>query len=98
MSFPGEHDASPGFLEKFRHCLSDAGISASTSTPLANAASSAARICAEVKTGRSNQPSRFDETTSASMSAGFDEVFFFFRVLFLADRFDRLFLELLTLV
>jgi hypothetical protein len=33
------------------------------------------------------------------MSAGFDEVFFFFRrVLFLADRFDRLFLELLTFV
>ena len=34
------------------------------------------------------------------MSGGFDEVFFFFRrVLFLADRFDRLFLDLLlTLV
>jgi hypothetical protein len=32
------------------------------------------------------------------MSAGFDEVFFFRRVLFLADRFDRLFLELVTLV
>jgi hypothetical protein len=32
------------------------------------------------------------------MSAGFDEVFFFRRVLFFAERFDRLFLELLTLV
>jgi hypothetical protein len=32
------------------------------------------------------------------MSAGFDEVFFFRRVLFLAERFDRLFLELVTLV
>ena len=34
------------------------------------------------------------------MSGGFDEVFFFFRrLLFLADRFDRLFLDLLlTLV
>ena len=25
MSFSGEHDASTGFLEKFRHCLSDTG-------------------------------------------------------------------------
>ena len=32
------------------------------------------------------------------MSAGADEVFFFRRVLFLAERFDRLFLERLTLV
>jgi len=32
------------------------------------------------------------------MSAGFDEVFFFRRVLFLAERFDRLFLERVTLV
>jgi hypothetical protein len=32
------------------------------------------------------------------MSAGFDEVFFFRRVLFLAERFDLLFLELVTLV
>jgi hypothetical protein len=34
------------------------------------------------------------------MSTGFDEVFFFFfrRVLFLDDFFERLFLELLTLV
>jgi hypothetical protein len=33
------------------------------------------------------------------MPGGFDEVFFFFRlVLFLDDRFDRLFLERLTLV
>jgi hypothetical protein len=31
------------------------------------------------------------------MSAGFDEVFFR-RVLFLCERFDRLFLELVTLV
>lgn len=34
----------------------------------------------------------------ASMSAGFDEVFFFRRVLFLAERFERLFLDLVTLV
>ena len=27
MSFPSEHDASTGFLEKFRDCLSDAGAS-----------------------------------------------------------------------
>ena len=27
MSFPGEYDASTGFLEKFRDCLSDAGAS-----------------------------------------------------------------------
>ena len=32
------------------------------------------------------------------MSAGFDEVFFFRRVLFLAERFERLFLDLVTLV
>jgi len=32
------------------------------------------------------------------MSAGLDEVFFFRRVLFLAERFDRLFLERVTLV
>jgi hypothetical protein len=32
------------------------------------------------------------------MSAGFDEVFFFRRVLFLAERFDRLFVDLATLV
>ena len=32
------------------------------------------------------------------MSAGFDEVFFFRRVLLLAERFDRLFLERVTLV
>ena len=35
----------------------------------------------------------------ASISADFDEVFFFFRrVLLLAERFDRLFLDLVTLV
>jgi hypothetical protein len=32
------------------------------------------------------------------MSAGFDEVFFFRRLLFLAERFERLFLDLVTLV
>jgi len=32
------------------------------------------------------------------MSAGFDEVFFFRRVLFLAERFERLSLDLVTLV
>jgi len=32
------------------------------------------------------------------MSAGFDEVFFFRRVLLFAERFDRLFLERVTLV
>src|SRR5262249_17304596 len=72
-------------------------IRASTCTPLANASSSAARICGEVKIGRSNQPSRSAEAARASMSAGFDEVFFR-RVLFLCERFDRLFLELATLV
>ena len=32
------------------------------------------------------------------ISAGFDEVFFFRRLLFLAERFERLFLDLVTLV
>ena len=32
------------------------------------------------------------------MSAGFDEVFFFRRVLFLAERFERLLLDSVTLV
>ena len=27
MSFPGEHDASTGFLKKFGDCLSDTGAS-----------------------------------------------------------------------
>jgi hypothetical protein len=73
-------------------------ISASTWTSLANAASSAARICAEVKIGRSNQASRSDGAVYASELDRFEELFFF-RVLFLAERFDRLFLELLlTLV
>jgi hypothetical protein len=27
MTFPGEDDASAGFLEKFGHCLSDTGAS-----------------------------------------------------------------------
>jgi hypothetical protein len=72
-------------------------ISASTCTPLANAACSAARICAEVKIGRSNQASQFDDAARASELDRFEELFFF-RVLFLAERFDRLFLELLTLV
>src|SRR5436190_5370634 len=73
-------------------------ISASTWTPVANAASSAARICAEVKIGTSNQPSRSDDATRASISAGFEEVFFFRRLLFLAERFERLFFDPVTLV
>src|SRR6516225_6484809 len=72
-------------------------ISASTWTPLANAASSAARICADVKIGRSNPPSRSDDFALASEPDPFEELFFF-RALFLCDRFDRLFLELVTFV
>jgi hypothetical protein len=72
-------------------------ISASTCTPLAKAASSAARICAEVKIGRSNQVSRYDDSTRASELDRFEELFFF-RVLFLAERFERLFVDLATLV
>jgi hypothetical protein len=64
---------------------------------LANAASSAARICAEVKIGRSNHASQFDDDAYASELDRFEELFFF-RVLFLDECFDRLFLELLTLV
>jgi hypothetical protein len=72
-------------------------ISASTWTPLANAASSAARICAEDKIGKSNQPSRPDDAACASELDRFEELFFF-RLLFFAERFDRLFLDLVTLV
>jgi len=55
------------------------------------------RICAEVRIGRSNQASQFDDAALASELDRFEELFFF-RVLFLDERFDRLFLELVTLV
>jgi hypothetical protein len=74
-------------------------ISASTCTPLANAACSAARICAEVKIGESNQASRSDNAERASELDRFEELFFF-RLLFLAERFERLrlFFDSVTLV
>jgi len=55
------------------------------------------RICAEVRIGRSNQASQFDDAALASELDRFEELFFF-RVLFLAERFDRLFLDSVTLV
>src|SRR5436189_803110 len=73
-------------------------INASTSTPLAKAASSAARICAEVKIGEFNQPSRFFEVALASESIDFDDFFFFEDLLFELFFLDRELLELCTLV
>src|SRR5215471_15957653 len=89
--FPAKTMHRPGLAKNFLTvCATPAPalfISASTCTPLANAASSAARICAEVKIGRSNQPSRSDEPLRASESAGFEELFFL-RALFLWERLE----------
>src|SRR5205814_6160279 len=52
-------------------------INASTSTPRANAAFSASRICAEVKIGEFTQPSCFRAVALASESSVFDDFFFF---------------------
>src|SRR6266705_788527 len=71
-------------------------INASTSTPRAKAASSASRICAEVKIGESNQPSRSFEVAFASDPAAFDELFFLEDLL--CERFDRERLEFCILV
>src|SRR5262249_60288875 len=90
----------PGFWKNFvTACATPAPalfISASTCTPLANAASSAARIRVDVKIGESNQASQFDDSMRTSEVDRLEELFFF-RVLFLADRLDRLFLDLVTL-
>src|SRR5262249_44040126 len=64
-------------------------IKASTSTPRAKAACSTARICAEVKIGEVNQPSFSRGVTVASISAGFDDFFFFAFELRLCERFER---------
>ena len=99
--FPAKTMHRPGLTKNFvTACATPAPalfISASTCTPLANAASSAARICAEVKIGKSNQPSRSDEPVRASESAGFDELFFL-RALFLCERFERRRSDFATLV
>src|SRR6266496_3963579 len=65
-------------------------INASTSTPLAKAASSAARICAEVKIGEFNQPSRSFWVALASESIDFDDFFFFEDLLFELLLLERL--------
>src|SRR5262245_19232911 len=99
--FPANTMHRPGFRKNFVTAWATPApalfISASTWTPLANAASSAARICAEVKIGRFNQTSRSGDAERASEVDFFEELFFF-RVLFLAERLDRLFLDLVTLV
>ena len=64
-------------------------INASTSTPLAKAASSASRICAEVKIGEFNQPFRSSGVTLASESIDFDDFFFFEDLLFELFFLDR---------
>ena len=91
----------PGFAKNFvTACATPAPalfISASTCTPRPNAASSAARICAEVNIGRSNQPSRSADEARASESAGFEELFFL-RALFLCERFERRRSDFATLV
>ena len=73
-------------------------INASTSTPRAKAALSALRICAEVKTGNSNQASRFSDGMFASDLVDFVFFFFFFFEDLELDFFFRERLELLTLV
>ena len=76
-------------------------INASTSTPPAKAASSASRICAEVKIGESNQPSRSFEVALASDSVGCEDFFFFEDLVFelrLFECLDRERPELRTLV
>ncbi len=82
----------PGFWKNFVTARATPApalfISVSTRTPRAKAASSAARICADVKTGRSNQPSRFFAASRASEPDRFDELFFF-RALLLCERFER---------
>ena len=69
--------------------------------PRAKAASSALRICAEVKIGESNQPSRSFEVALASGRSGVDDFFFvedLVRELLLCERLDRERLELRTFV
>src|SRR6266496_2752494 len=76
-------------------------LSASTSPPRPKAAFSALRICAEVKTGDSNQTSRLSDVTFASGSVDFVDFFFFEdleRELFFRECLERERLELLTLV
>src|SRR5262245_14653442 len=101
MSFSGEDDASAGFLEKFRDRASDTGAGFVHKRFDLNATSECSRFCSSHLRRRQNwqahQPSRSDDATRASVSAGFDEVFFR-RLLFLAERFERLFLDLVTLV
>src|SRR5262249_47721665 len=99
--FPAKTMHRPGFAKNFVTARATPApalfISASTCTPRANAASSAARISAEVKIDTSNQPSRSAAPARASEPAGFDELFFF-RALLLCERFDLRCEDFATLV
>ena len=84
MSFPGEYDASTGFLEKFRDCLSHAGASLvhqRLDLDATGKCSLLLRLASAPKSklaGPINPPDLMTPRVLPS-SAGFDEVFFFRR-------------------
>src|SRR4029434_2140320 len=100
LPFPANTMHLPGLRKNLvTACATPApalSISASTSTPRAKAASSAARICVEVRTGRFNYPSRSFEPAFASDPPDLDELFFR-RALFLCERLDRPLFDFATL-